>query len=325
MFGRKHSSYEFDSKTLEYKEVAESRAFIYARRALMLLSLLGTFALYFYIYTEVLGFRTPKYAMIEKNYEEWKSRLDMLQKRLDILNDQVSALENRDNTVYRAILGMDEIPASVREAGFGGIDRFAYMEGMDFSGSTTRALKQANILLKKSSILSNSLDEVLDVSRHSGDMVRSIPTIPPVDLRNVRFASHFGSRYDPIIKSLVRAHTGIDLAGNMGEPIYSSADGVVETVEHSRSGYGNQVVVNHGFGYKTRYAHLRTTTVAPGQRLTRGDQVGTLGNTGRSVGPHLHYEVLYRGTPVNPTNYYKEDIDPKDYASIVKPIPSLTK
>jgi murein DD-endopeptidase MepM/ murein hydrolase activator NlpD len=166
------------------------------------------------------------------------------------------------------------------------------------------------------------LDEVSLLARRSEEMAQCIPSIPPVttDKNKIRLVSRFGMRTDPFTKK-PRFHHGIDLSSpKQGLPIYATGDGVVSKVAHDFMGYGNYIIVDHGFGYKTRYAHLKASLVYEGQLVKKGDHIAELGNTGRSKGPHLHYEVFYKNKTVNPLNYFNPDITPEEYSMMVKPV-----
>ena len=227
----------------------------------------------------------------------------------------------RDNTVYRSVFGMDRIPSDVRNSGFGGAERYTSIEGLIHSRQLISTEMKMDILTKKAGIQSKSLDEVSLLSKRAGEMAASVPNFNPVDMTTGRITitSPFGARFHPVYQQ-VMVHTGLDLAGPVGEPIYATGDGVVESAEVDFYGYGNSIVIDHGFGYKTRYAHLRTMHVFKGKKVHRGDQIATMGNSGRTTGPHLHYEVLYMGNNVNPANYLNDDLTQEEYRSMLHPV-----
>ena len=179
----------------------------------------------------------------------------------------------------------------------------------------------SDVLTKKSYVQSKSFDDVSLVAARSGEMVSCIPKISPIvpDRSQYRLSSSFGVRKDPITGRQAR-HMGLDFAIEVGNPVYSTGDGVVSYVGHSRYGYGNNIIVDHGFGYKTRYAHLSTTDVVEGMQVRRGDFLGRTGNSGKSSGPHLHYEVIYMDRPVNPINYLDLEIPAEEYSSMVRQV-----
>jgi murein DD-endopeptidase MepM/ murein hydrolase activator NlpD len=280
---------------------------------------LGMAVLYFWLYTSVFGLELPKTALLKKQNAEWCSKMEVMNRQLDGYEDVLASLQMRDDDIYRSIFGMHEIPAEVRNAGFGGVNRYAHLEGVDQGGLLKSTTLRMDVLTKKSYVQSKSFDEVAQLSRRAGDMASCIPAIPPInpDPTKYRLSSGFGYRTDPVYGRSAR-HTGVDFAMKPGNPIYSTGDGVVESVKFEFFGYGNQVVIDHGFGYKTRYAHLRNIGVVEGMKVKRGECIGESGNSGKSTGPHLHYEVIYKGSPVNPSNYYDLTITTEEYATMVQ-------
>jgi hypothetical protein len=314
----KNKHYIFNSRTLMY-EVRKRSRMSQAVKSVTLLALSGALSvLYFWIYTSVLDLELPKTALLKKQNAEWCSKMEVMNRQLDSYEDVLTSLQMRDDDIYRSIFGMHEIPAEVREAGFGGVNRYAHLEGLDQSGLLRNTTIRMDVLTKKSYVQSKSFDEVAQLSKRAGDMASCIPAIPPINPGSkYRLSSSFGYRRDPISGRSTR-HQGVDFATDSGNPIYVTGDGVVESVKFEFFGYGNQVVIDHGFGYKTRYAHLRNIGVVEGMKVKRGECIGESGNSGKSTGPHLHYEVIYKGSPVNPSNYYDLTITPEEFATMVQ-------
>ena len=315
----KNKNYIFNSRTLMYEVRKRSRTSQAIKSAVMLSSSVVLAVLYFWIYTSVLGFELPKTALLKKQNAEWCSKMEVMNRQLDSYEDALTSLQMRDDDIYRSIFGMHEIPAEVRKAGFGGVNRYAHLEGLDQSGLLRNTTMRMDVLTKMSYVQSKSFDEVAQLSKRAGDMASCIPAIPPInpDKSKYRLSSSFGYRTDPVYGRSAR-HQGVDFAMDSGNPIYVTGDGVVESVKFEFFGYGNQVVVDHGFGYKTRYAHMRNIGVVEGMKVKRGECLGESGNSGKSTGPHLHYEVIYKGSPVNPSNYYDLSITPEEYATMVQ-------
>lgn len=314
----KNKHYIFNSRTLMY-EVRKRSRMSQAVKSVMLLALSGALAvLYFWIYTSVLDLELPKTALLKKQNAEWCSKMEVMNRQLDTYEDALTSLQMRDDDIYRSIFGMHEIPMEVREAGFGGVNRYAHLEGLDQSGLLRNTTIRMDVLTKKSYVQSKSFDEVAQLSKKAGDMASCIPAIPPINPGSkYRLSSSFGYRKDPVTGRSAR-HQGVDFATDSGNPIYVTGDGVVESVKFEFFGYGNQVVIDHGFGYKTRYAHMRNIGVVEGMKVKRGECIGESGNSGKSTGPHLHYEVIYKGSPVNPSNYYDLTITPEEFATMVQ-------
>lgn len=317
----KKKKYVFNPKTLSYEIRKRSRKSRIMRSVALLVGSVVLAVLYFWLYTSVLDFELPKTALLKKKNAEWCSKVEVMNRQLDRYDEALDALQMRDDDIYRSIFGMHEIPSEVRNAGFGGVNRYEDLELVDQHGYLKETVVRLDILTKKSYVQSKSFDEVAQLSKRAGDMASCIPAIPPVvpDRRIYRLSSSFGYRSDPFTGRSKR-HTGVDFALKPGHPIYVTGDGVVESVKFEFFGYGNSVVVNHGFGYKTRYAHLKSIGVAEGMKVKRGECIGISGNSGRSSGPHLHYEVIYKDRHVNPANYYDLTITPEEYSTMVQNI-----
>ncbi|MBO4768577.1 MAG: M23 family metallopeptidase [Bacteroidales bacterium] len=289
--------------------------------AAIILAALVSLVLYAFLLNRVFGMKPPKTVMLERQNRDLLARLEVIDQRLDVLNGSLLEMEMRDNTVYRPIFGMDRIPSDVRNSGFGGVERYSAFDGLIHSRQLVSTEMKMDILTKKAGIQTKSLDEISVLSKRAGDMAASVPNFNPVDLTTGRvvITSPFGARFHPVFQQII-IHTGLDLAGPVGEPIYATGDGVVESAEVDFYGYGNSIVIDHGFGYKTRYAHLRNMHVFKGQKVHRGDQIATIGNSGRTTGPHLHYEVLYMGNNVDPANYLNNDLTQEEYRSMLHPV-----
>lgn len=282
---------------------------------LVLLSGILVLLLYIWISVSILGADLPKTAILKRRNADWSIRMDRMAGLLDRCEEQLAMLEVRDNKIYRSVYGMDEIPSAVRLSGFGGENRYTDLEGTALRGIVNRL----DVLEKRAYIQSRSFDDVAMLQKTAGDMAAHIPAIPPMSTEAGSFhlSSPFGYRSDPLL-GYQKRHTGMDFACPPGNPIYATGDGVVIKVAHERKGYGNHVEIDHGFGYKTRYAHMSEIAVEQGQNVTRGDYLGLSGKSGRVTGPHLHYEILYRKDYVNPALYMDLDIAPKDYFEIAK-------
>ena len=308
IFNEQTQSYEIDRRS--------ARAALYKTGAVLLAGL-ACFLLYYFLGTEVWGFDTPKAQVLEHRNRILAEEVSLLDSRIQAQDEVLLDLSLRDNLVYRPVFGMAEIPREDREAGLGGDDRYSDFLGLDHQEGMTAAAFAVDRLLRKAYVQSISFDAVKVFSSRAGDMASCIPSIYPVNPKTVQLTSPFGARFHPIRQAIV-VHEGVDLAGPAGQAVYATGDGVVESAEFNFSGYGNVIVIDHGFGYKTRYAHLQEIRVAEGQVVIRGDRIGTLGSTGLSTGPHLHYEVLYRGEHVNPWNFLNPDVTPEEYSKMVR-------
>ena len=318
--------YVFNSKTLSYEVKKSSRSLRVLKTLSLFMISICMAVLYFWIYSSVLGLEPPKTVLLKKENARWSSKVEVLNRRLNEYNDALSALQMRDDEIYRSIFGMNEIPAEVRNAGFGGVNRYAHFDDVDPDGILKKTAVRLDVLTKKTYVQSKSFDEVAQLSRRAGEMASCIPAIPPMnpDKTKYRFSSSFGYRKDPFTGKSKR-HSGVDFALKPGNPIYATGDGVVVAVKFELFGYGNQIVIDHGFGYKTRYAHMKSIGVSEGMKVKRGECIGLSGNSGRSSGPHLHYEVLYMDKHVNPYNYFDLEITPEEYATMVQEVADISE
>ena len=322
----KTKKYTFNPRTLSYEVKKRSRRSRVLRSLAVFVASLVLSAVYLWIYVSVLEWELPKTVLLKKENAQWCSRMEVLNRHLDVCDESLVALQMRDDDIYRSIFGMHEIPEEIRNAGFGGVNRYEHLEGVGRNEQLRKTVMRLDVLTKKSYVQSKSFDEVALLSKRAGDMASCIPAIPPVvpDKKIYRLSSSYGFRKDPF-SGRSKRHTGVDFALKPGNPIYATGDGVVESVKFEFFGYGNSVVIDHGFGYKTRYAHLKSIGVSEGMKIKRGECIGVSGNSGRSSGPHLHYEVLYKDRHVNPANYYDLTITPEEYSTMVQNTADLSE
>ncbi len=246
----------------------------------------------------------PKTALLKIQADAWEARMGVIRHKLDVYEGSLAGIEARNNEVYRSIFALDEINDTSR---------------VDSTLVPVLALDaRLNAVQDRIDTQLAALGEVALVAREAGNMVSCIPAVPPILPKKGTYtlSSPFGTRIDPVYGGLAR-HTGQDFATKVGNPVYATGDGVVEKVDFKFSGYGNEVVVNHGFGYATRYAHLSTIDVGVGQPLKRGDKIGEVGKSGKATGPHLHYEVLYRDTPLNPMSFMDMSMPVDEYKAMI--------
>ena len=314
----KFRKYSLNPETLLYELKEVSKKTIFARATLVFLGSVALSLLYFFVYSYVLGKESPKMSIIRMNNARWESRIEVMNRRLDSYEAELKGLEMRNDDIYRSIFGMSAIPEEVRKSGLGGLNRYDYLSDLRSDSPLRKMVYRLDLLTKETYIQSKSFDEVATLSKRAGDMASCIPAIPPFvpDRSKFRMSSSFGYRTDPVYGG-GEYHTGQDFSMKKGTPIYTTGDGVVEYAKFSFTGYGNEIVIDHGFGYKTRYAHLSMINVAEGMKLKRGDCIGESGNSGKSTGQHLHYEVIYRGTRVNPMNFMDMDMSVSEYKELV--------
>lgn len=260
---------------------------------------------------------SPKIRHFSEKNEELRKAYSQLNKKIYLAGNFLSDIQKRDDKVYRSVFEMEPIPSSVREAGFGGSEDYysnLYSRDADFVKNTARKLDELSTKVKVQSV---SLTDLYRKAKEKSLLLERKPSIQPISPADQFWlTSTFGYRWDPFTRNR-RMHHGIDLAGPVGLNIYATGAGVVEVAEHNRYGYGKEVIVNHGFGYTSIYAHLEKILVKQGQKVRRGELVGQLGNTGRSTGPHLHYEIRKDGKPVNPMHFFYENLSPEEYKKII--------
>lgn len=261
---------------------------------------------------------TPEVRKLKRENQNLVDNYELINRRIDALRLVLEDLQRRDDNIYRTIFEAEPLPSTVRSAGMGGVDRYEYLENLENGRLIAETSIKLDALAQKTYIQSRSFDEIIALAHRKEELVRSIPAIMPISDRTLtRMASSFGMRIHPFYK-VPKMHTGMDFTAPTGTDIYATGDGVVERVEHLQRGYGNNVVIDHGFGYKSLYAHMSKINVRKGQKVKRGQVIGHVGNTGTSVAPHLHYEVRINDQPVDPVNYYYNDLTPEQYERMVE-------
>ena len=240
------------------------------------------------------------------------AQYNVLSHRLDEAMGVMQDIQQRDDNLYRVVLQADPVSDAVRKAGYGGTNRYEQLRDMANADLVINTTQKLDMLNRQLYIQSKSFDEVVDLCKSHDEMLKCIPAIQPVSNKDLKkTASGYGVRIDPIYKT-TKFHAGMDFSASPGTPVYATGDGVVVKAGWE-TGYGNTIEVNHGFGYLTRYAHLSAYKVRPGQKVVRGEVIGAVGSTGKSTGPHLHYEVHVKGKVQNPVNYYFMDLSAEDY------------
>jgi len=308
------TKYYFNPKTLAYEEVRKSGGQKFVNIFLFLMTSLAlSTGLIILVYS---FFETPRERIQKTELEHVTLQYEILNSRLDKLQQLVDEMSDRDNNIYRIIFEAEPIPNSIRRAGYGGVDRYTHLEGFSTSELLVGTAKKLDKLAGQVYVQSKSFDEVYEMARNKELMLASIPAIQPVsniDLK--RLSSYYGYRIDPIYK-INKFHAGVDFSAPRGTPIYASGVGKVIKTNKSSRGYGNTITIDHGYGYQTFYAHLQDIKVKKGEIVKRGQAIGTVGNTGKSTAPHLHCEVRKTGRTVNPIYYFFNDLSPEEFGAI---------
>src|SRR6056297_181904 len=307
--------YSFDPHTLTYKKINRtSRKNIL--QGLVFFSISVLMAIGFNLFF-TSNFSTPKEQRLKEKNQSLQFNYKMLDRKISHVNKVLNKIEQRDDNLYRPIFELDPIPNQFREAGVGGVNRYKELKKYSHSETIISVAKKLDKVKKKLYVQSKSFDAIKEEARNKESMIAHIPAIQPIAIKDFgRISDYFGRRRDPFTGE-IRMHRGMDFTGPVGTDIYATGEGVVVKAEYSAYGYGKEVVIEHGYGYKTIYAHLHEITVERGDQVSRGEVIGTLGNTGRSTGPHLHYEVRKGRRAVDPFNYYFNDITAEQYEKMI--------
>ena len=309
----------YNPETLLYEPQNESTGRKVLRICVLVIVAPALAALYFWLYTSVFGLELPKTAILRHKNAAYQAKVGLLSRQMDIYEETLNGIEERDDHVYRSIYGLGEIPAELKASGFGGMNRYSYLDEYGANASLKSTVRRMDVLTKRAWLQSNALDEVGQLARDAGDMIACVPSVPPIvpEAGKYHLSSPFGYRTDPVYGG-GEHHSGQDIATHRGNPVYATGDGVIEVAEFNFRGYGNEVLIDHGYGYKSHYAHLNTIEVVSGMKVHRGDRIGTVGNSGKSTGCHLHYEVIYLGSFMNPMNYMDMDMPVDEYMAMIR-------
>jgi|SRR5690554_2087261 len=308
--------FRFNPNTLSYEKVRRSvgerilRGLIFIAPTIVLSLFFGFFIAY--------RIESPKEKMLQKELTELKSEYKNVQKRVSLINKVADIIQQRDEDLYRTALGANSFPEELRLMGVGGSDAYASLKKKSNSELLVETIAKLDQVERKLHAQSISFKELAKLAKDQEKRLASLPAIQPVSNKDLkRTASGYGWRTDPIYGTK-KMHWGLDFTAENGTDVYATGDGVVETVQTNSWGYGREIVINHGYGYKTRYAHLSEFKVKQGDKVKRGELIGLVGSSGKSTGSHLHYEVEKNGQKVSPVDYFHSDLTPEQYEEIVK-------
>ena len=276
---------------------------------------LGMGFILFIVFIFVFG--SPSEKVLRMENSRLQSQYVIMSNQLDEALTVMQRLQQRDDNLYRVIMQADPVDDRIRTAGYTNTSRYDELMDMADSKMIIRNMQKLDALNRQLYIQTKSFDDVVDLCRQHDDMLECIPAIQPVSNKDLkRTASGYGTRIDPIYKT-VKFHAGMDFSANTGTPVYVTGNGRV--IKAGWEGlYGRCINIDHGYGYVTKYAHLSKINVYRGQKVMRGEVIGEVGSTGKSTGPHLHYEVHVKGKVVNPVNYYFKDLNAEDYDKMVE-------
>lgn len=308
--------YYYNTETCRYEPIKASKSQVFFNvMGFITVSLILALGL---IYLYQSNFTSIKELSLQAENHDLKIGWKILNDKLKNAKATVDELQFRDDKIYRVILDSEPIPSTIREAGTGGVSRYEDLMSLEQNKLIIDTYKGLDQLKKKLYIQSKSYDEISELLEEKEKMWSARPAIQPINNTELkRIASGFNPRrFHPILKK-IHPHEGIDFTADIGTPIYATGDGIV-TNRYKSTTYGNVVFINHGYGYQTRYAHMSKFNVENGEAVKRGQIIGFVGNTGRSHGAHLHYEVLYNFKPINPINFFQRDLDNEEYEKLIK-------
>lgn len=311
MIGKK---YYINPETLRYERVKLTRKQLYRYVGLFSVGLIVLAILMRFGFERL--YPTPRQIIYQQENNNLRAEYAAMNSELQDVEAQLNELKNRDDRFYRAILSLEPIPNSIRTVGRGGAEFGQHLMNLRDPGMVMVVSQRIENIANKVKIQSNSLEDVYEKALSTQEFLACKPSINPISPADPYWlTSTFGYRIDPFTGKRA-AHHGLDLAGPVGLDVHCTGAGTVVAALMNKYGYGKEVVVDHGFGYTTRYAHLNDINVKVGQKLKRGEVIGTLGSTGRSTGPHLHYEIRKDGSATNPANFFYENLSSDEYISL---------
>ncbi|WP_438711262.1 M23 family metallopeptidase [Aquimarina muelleri] len=310
--------YYYDSETLSYRRIEQKKG---RKFGIAALGVIGAFLAGFIlllVYLNIPQLETPKEKAYRRELENMQFQYDLMNQRLKRDETILKEIAERDDNIYRLYFGANPIPEELRNAGFGGVNRYKNLEGFDNSDIIIESSQRIDKLTKQIVVQSKSLDEIAALAEKKEELLATIPAIQPIQNSNLkRMASGYGWRSDPFTKAR-KFHYGMDFSAATGTPVYASGNGVVKRADANSSGYGKHIRIDHGFNYVSLYAHLSKYNVKVGQKVKRGDVIGFVGSTGRSVAPHLHYEIFKDGEKINPRNFYYGSLTSEEFDEMLK-------
>jgi murein DD-endopeptidase MepM/ murein hydrolase activator NlpD len=312
----KKIKYYYNTHTLRYEKLETPlrvkllRVFGFIAAALVTAAIISYFAFQF------VG--SPQEKLLQRRNERLQDKYEEIKDSVISLQQQMHELEKRDNDVYRAIFEATPIPDSVRSKVLEMKQEVEFVESLRDNALVKSINASLNNLSNRIRVQKTSYKEVNELLKNKENIIAHTPAIQPVANKDLeRIASGFGYRIDPIYKTR-KMHAGLDFTAPSGTPIYATADGTVMIAGNLGNGFGNHVMINHGYGYETLYGHMSRVKARPGQQIKRGEVIGYVGSTGKSTGPHCHYEVHFRGNKIDPVYFFFNDLSPDQFDRLVK-------
>lgn len=305
--------YYYDADTLSYRKITVKKSDYYKKSVFGILAVALIAFIGFIVFSQFI--MSPNERSLQRENENLKLNYDLLAKRMEESSAVLAQLQERDNNIYRTYFEANPIPDEQRKAGFGGVNRYKHLDGYDNSKMIKQLTKEVDVLSKQLVVQSKSLDEIVMLAKEKEEMLAAIPAIQPVKNEDLkRMASGYGYRMHPILKYR-KFHKGMDFTSPVGTPIYATGNGTVVRAQRSAT-FGNVVYIDHGYGYRTIYAHMSKMKTSRGKKVKRGDLIGYVGNTGLSAAPHLHYEIHKNDRALNPIYFYYGDLTPDEFVAM---------
>ena len=262
-------------------------------------------------------FDSPKEKALKQEVAQMTIQYDLIHREMANVENVLEDLQKTDDNLYRTIFEAEPIPATLRDGGIGGVNRYEALEGYNNSSLVIETANRLDKIRKKVYVQSKSFDDLIKLAKNKEEMLKSVPAIIPISNKDLtRTASGFGWRIHPIYK-ISKFHYGMDFTAPLGTDVYATGNGTVVGILSAQRGLGKHIIIDHGFGYTSIYAHLSNFNVRVGQKVLRGDVIGFVGSTGTSVANHLHYEIKLNGVNVDPVNYYFEDLTATEYERMI--------
>ena len=309
------NTYKINPETLAMEQVKQGLGYWLRQTGIYILAgiILGVLFLFLFL----TFFPSPREKQLLREKESMQSQLEILNQQVDQMQIVMTDLQQRDDNLYRVLFGAEPIPLSIRQGTQHKIDYYDSIAKMTDNQLAADLTQKVDMLAKELYTQAKSYDEVLEMAKNQEIRMENIPAIQPVKNQDLkRVASGYGMRIDPVYH-VRKFHQGMDFSAPIGTEIYATGNAKVKFSGWTQ-GYGNTVILDHGFGYETLYAHLYKSLVRKGQKVRRSDIIALVGNTGKSTGPHLHYEVRLNGKPVDPRNYYFYDLSPEEYDQMLQ-------
>ena len=310
------TKYKFDPDSLSFDKIRLGIRTLLLRFLAYFLGSVIIAIIYWGVYSSF--FDSPKEKALKREVEQMTIQYELIHKEMANVENVLTDLQKTDDNLYRTIFEAEPIPVTEREGGIGGVNRYESLEGYKNSNLVIETANRLDKIRKKTYVQSKSYDNLIRLAENKADMLKSIPSIIPVSNKDLtRTASGFGWRIHPFYK-ISKFHFGMDFTAPLGTEVYATGNGTVVEVKAAQRGFGKYIILDHGFGYMSTYAHLSNFNVRVGQKVQRGDIIGFVGSTGTSVANHLHYEIKLNGVNVDPVNYFFEDLSSAEYEKMIE-------